>query len=100
MRSAHDGAGFVAVVDGAVVVVRLVVVRLDVLGSGVGDVEDVAEAVRLVAAVEGAAVVGSPCEQPAPTTARTAATTGGRRRGLWRRREVIRPNVASGTIEP
>ena len=98
MRSAHDGAGLVAVVDGAVVVVRLVVVRLDVLGSGVGDVEDVAEATRLVAAVEGAAV-GSPCEQPAPT-ARTAATTGGRRRGLWRRREVIRSNVASGTIEP
>lgn len=99
MRSAHDGAGFVAVVDGAVVVVWLDVVWLDVLGSGVGDVEDVAEAARLVAAVEGAAVVGSPCEQPAPT-ARTAATTGGRRRGLWRRREVIRSNVASGTIEP
>jgi hypothetical protein len=95
MRSAHEGAGVVAL--GAGVVVGPDVVGPAVVGWGFGDVEDVAAVLALVAGVE--AVVGPRCEQPAPT-ARRAASTGSRGRGLRARREVIHSNVASGTIEP
>jgi hypothetical protein len=81
----------VAVVEGAVVVVGSVVV-----GSEVRDVG--ATVLALVASVE-AAGVGSACEQPAPT-ARRATSADSRGRGRCGRREVIRSNVASGTIEP